>query len=235
FHLALISLAQNRIPDAKAAVDSILAAQPEHGGAKALAAKLETKVSNTDPLPPEDPGKGSGSAKTPVGPGPGPGPDVGGSYDQLLARANKMAETSCGKAVEIYAKALEQKPNGVEALTGQGYCHIDAKQFASAFSKFRSALAISSRYEPALFGVAEAYQQQGRREQAVEAYKAYLEIYPNSAKALKQIERLTGTGTTPTPTPTPGSGSAPTPTPPDPGGQPQKDPPTPSEGTGSGS
>ena len=80
--------------------------------------------------------------------------------------------------MELYAKALEQKPNGVEALTGMGYCHLDAKQFASAFSKFRAALAVSSRYEPALWGVAEAYQQQGRKEQAIEACKAYLEVYP---------------------------------------------------------
>jgi predicted Zn finger-like uncharacterized protein len=240
FHLALIALAQNRAADSKAAVDAILAAQPEHAGAKALAAKLETRVSNTDPLPPEDPpGKGSntGTVKPPT--------DVisGGSYDQLLARANKMAETSCGKALEIYAKALEQKPNGVEALTGQGYCHIDAKQFASAFSKFRSALAISSRYEPALWGIAEAYQQQGRREQAIEAYKKYLDIYPNTAKAQKQIERLggAGAGSAPTPpTPTPGSGSAPPP--PQDTSQPQKPPPDPTptptpvpEGAGSGS
>ena len=235
FHLAMIALAQNRIADSKAAVDQILAAQPEHAGAKALAAKLETKVANTDPLPPEDPGKGSaGSTK----PGPGPGPEVGGSYDQLLARANKMAETSCPRAMDIYAKALEQKPNGVEALTGQGYCHIDAKQFASAFSKFRSALAISSRYEPALWGIGEAYQQQGRREQALEAYKAYLEVYPGSAKAQKQIERLSGGA------PGPGSGTA-TPPPQDgSGSQPQKEPPkepqptptpTPPEGGGSGS
>ena len=235
FHLGLIALAQNRVADSKAAVDSILAAQPEHAGAKALAAKLETKVSNSDPLPPEDPGKGSSK---PVG--PGPDTSGGGTYDQLLARANKLAESSCGKAMELFAKALEQKPNGVEALSGQGYCHIDAKQYASAFSKFRSALAISSRYEPALWGVAEAYQQQGRREQALEAYKAYLEVYPNTAKALKQIERLSGAAT-----PGPGSGSAtPTPTPPPGDGsgavqQPQKDPPkdptptpTPSGGSG---
>jgi predicted Zn finger-like uncharacterized protein len=212
FHLALIAFAQNRFPDAKASADQILAAQPEHLGAKALVAKLETKTSNVDPLPPEDPKTGSGSAKPPVG----PSPIAGGTYDQLLQRANKAAESSCAKAMEIYAKALEEKPNGVEALTGQGYCHIDAKQFASAFSKFRSALAISSKYEPALWGVAEAYQQQGRREQALDAYKAYLEVYPGSAKAQKQIERLTGTGAGSAPTPPPqGDGSA----------QPQKDPP----------
>jgi predicted Zn finger-like uncharacterized protein len=208
FHRALIALAQNKASDAKPLVDQILAAQPEHAGAKALAAKLETKVSSQDPLPPEDPGKGSSSTK----PNPNPNPDVstGGSYDSLLARANKLAETNCGKAMELYAKALEQKPNGVEALAGQGFCHIDAKQFASAHSKFRSALAISSKFEPALWGIAEAYQQQGRREQAIEAYKAYLEVYPNTAKAQKQIDRLGGTGA--------GSGSAtpPTPTPPTP-------------------
>jgi predicted Zn finger-like uncharacterized protein len=242
FHRALIALAANKAADAKPLVDQILAAQPEHAGAKALAAKLETKVSSQDPLPPEDPGKGSNTGSAKPNPNPNPNPDVstGGGYDQLLARANKLAETNCTKAMELYAKALEQKPNGVEALAGQGYCHIDAKQFASAHSKFRSALAISSRFEPALWGIAEAYQQQGRREQAIEAYKAYLDVYPNTAKALKQIERLSGTPA--------GSGSAPTPpTPPTPGegstAQPQKpdapkDPtPTPTpvpEGGGSG-
>ncbi|HLL23998.1 MAG TPA: zinc-ribbon domain-containing protein [Kofleriaceae bacterium] len=236
FHRALIALAQNRNNDAKAAVDQVLAAQPDHAGAKALAAKLETRVSSTDPLPPEEPGKGSAAKPTPT-PVPTGTLDLSGPYDQLLARANKLAETSCAKAIELYAKALEQKPNGVEALAGQGYCHIDAKQFASAFSKFRSALAISPRYEPALWGIGEAYQRQGRREQALEAYKAYLEVYPNAAKAQKQIDLLGG-GTPPalpTTTPPP-SGSAPPPVPtPEPTGpvpQPQKEP-APADGSGS--
>jgi hypothetical protein len=204
-------------------------------------------VSSSDPLPPEDGGdKGKGDPDTGTT-RPDPGVSLGGSYDQLLARANKLAETNCSKALEVYAKALEQKPNGVEALTGQGYCHIDAKQFASAFSKFRSALAISARYEPALWGVAEAYQQQGRREQAIEAYKRYLEVYPGTAKAQKQLDRLTGgtsttgtsgtstTGTsggTTTVTGTSGAGtgdgSAQQPQP-EPQPQPQKDPPPPEQ------
>jgi tetratricopeptide (TPR) repeat protein len=110
--------------------------------------------------------------------------------------------------MDLYAKALEQKPNGVEALAGMGYCHIDAKQFASAFSKFRAALAVSPRYEPALRGIAEAYQQQGRKEQAIEAYKAYLEVYPDSASAKKQLERLGGDAAPPPAAPAdPGTGS----------------------------
>ncbi len=212
FHLALVAYAQNKPADAKTLVDQVLAAQPEHSGAKALAARIETTVVKSDPLPPED-GTNAGSTKPT---GPGPGPDVsagGGTYDSLLAKANKLAETNCAKASELFGKALELKPNGVEALTGMGYCHIDAKQYASAFSKFRAALAVSSRYEPALWGIAEAYSQQGRKEQAIESVKAYLEVYPNTPKALRALDRLgasAGSATTPTPEKPPeGSGSAP--------------------------
>ena len=248
FHLALVAYAQNKPAEAKPLVDQVLAAQPEHGGAKALAARLETTVVKTDPLPPEEnttkPNTGNTGGGGGGGGGGGEPLPTGGSYDALLARANKLAETSCTKAFDVYQKALEQKPNGVEALTGMGYCHIDAKQFSSAFSKFRAALAISSRYEPALWGVAEAYSQQGRKEQALEAVKAYLEVYPGAPKAVKALDRLGGS----TPPAGGGGGSAekppekppenptpPTP-PPDPNGQPQKQPEkAPENGAGSGS
>jgi predicted Zn finger-like uncharacterized protein len=227
FHLALALTALNKPADARPLVDAVLAAQPEHAGAKALVVKLETVVAKTDPLPPEEgtrPPAGTKPAPvatpSPATPAPRASADSGGgdSYDRVLARANAIADTSCARAMELYAKALEQKPNGVEALTGMGYCHIDAKQFASAFSKFRTALMVSPRYEPALRGIGEAYQQQGRKEQAIEAYHAYLEVYPDSPGVKKQLERL-GDGasggtppaqpapSTPTEAPDPGSGS----------------------------
>ncbi|HEY0192421.1 MAG TPA: tetratricopeptide repeat protein, partial [Kofleriaceae bacterium] len=212
FHLALVLAAQNKPADARPLADSIIAAQPEHAGAKALLAKLETNVATSDPLPPEEPsanpgkptnpanptaspGKPSGPTTSPSGSGPTTVPSGGGgggSYDALIASANKAAESSCARAIELYNKALEQKPNGVEALTGLGYCYVDAKQFSSAFGKFRSALAISSRYEPALRGIAEGYLQQGRKDLAIEAYKHYLEVYPDNAAAKKQLDRLGG-------------------------------------------
>ncbi|MDB4955887.1 MAG: family finger-like protein [Myxococcales bacterium] len=230
--LALIAFAQGKPADAKAFTDQVVATQPDHPGAKALQAKLETTVVKTDPLPPEDGGGSKGSAHTPVRPPPDINGGGGGTdYDSLLARGNKLAETNCTKAMDLFQKALEQKPNGIEALTAMGYCHIDAKQFASAFSKFRAALAVSPRYEPALGGVAEAYQQQGRKDQAIESWRAYLEVYPNSAKAKRQLEIL-GAGAEPSgsgsaPTPTPPTPTTPTPTPPAPA-------PAPAAGSGSG-
>jgi predicted Zn finger-like uncharacterized protein len=222
FHLALIALAQNRAADAKPLVDQVLAAQPEHAAAKALSAKLDTLVAKTDPLPPEE-NHGSGG-KPPSG-GTGGNVDTSGSYDQLLARANKLADTNCNAATTLFLKALEQKPNGVEALTGLGFCYIDAKQFSNAYSKFRSALAVSSRYEPALRGIAEMYQQQGLRDQAIEAYQRLLEVYPNNAAAKKQLERLGAGGGG---TPSNGGSAAPPPPPP-----PQPTPPA-EAGSGSG-
>jgi predicted TPR repeat methyltransferase len=217
-------------------------------------------VARTDPLPPETSADGPGSARpvapprdpgastrrpgagTSPGAGPGPGagagtaPESGGgdSYDRLLSRANAIADTSCAKAMELYTRALEQKPNGVEALAGEGYCHIDAKQFSSAFSKFRAALAVSPKYEPALRGIAEAYQQQGRKEQAIEAYKAYLEIYPGNAAVKKQLERLGGDTAAPPPAATGSAPQPPTETPAAPAPTPPPAAPDPA-GAGSGS
>ena len=220
FHLALLAFQQNKPADARPLVEQVLATQPEHTGAKALQARLATSVAKTDPLPPEEP-KNTGSAKTPPDKGPtNPPPDKVPTalegYDVLIKQANQAAESAnCVKAIELYQKAIEIKPGSVDALTGMGYCHIEAKQFSSAFSKFRAALAISPRYEPALWGIAQAYQQQGRKQDAIDSYKAYLEVYPGAAKATKQLERLgeSSGATPPTPTPETPPPTTPTPTP----------------------
>jgi tetratricopeptide (TPR) repeat protein len=224
FRLAMIAFAQNKGADAKPLVDSVLATAPDHVGAKALAAKLSSSVVSSDPMPTEEPRNPVQTPKNPTNTNTvTPPQNTGGggdTYDALLAKANKLAESNCSKAIDVYGKALEQKPNGVEALTGMGYCHIDAKQFASAFSKFRAALAVSSKYEPALWGIAEAYMQQGRKEQAVDAVKAYMDVYPGAAKAQKALDRLGGSTPAPTapetpsqPTQTPAPTPAPVPAP----------------------
>jgi len=238
FHLALIALAQSRAADAKPLVDQVLVAQPDHAGAKALAGKLETLVAKTDPLPPEDPKNGSaGGSGSGSGSGSGQKPDTnpntnnsGGGrddYDSWVKRADAVADSNCAKATEYYGKALELKPSGVEALTGQGYCALDAKNFATAHRKFSTALVTSPRYEPALAGIAETYTLQARKDLAIAAWKHYLEAYPNAPKAIKALERLgVSTGSPPPGGSNTGSGgdtggggsdTPPPPTPPAPG------------------
>ncbi|HEX4450349.1 MAG TPA: zinc-ribbon domain-containing protein [Kofleriaceae bacterium] len=208
--LALIAFQQGKPADARPLVDQVLSASPDHDVARAIAKRLETVVAKTDPMPAEDHEHGG---RTP--PPQNNGGDGGGDYDTLVAKAGKLAESNCPRAMEIYQNALVQKPTGVEALTGIGYCYLDAKQFSSAFSKFRTALAVSQRYEPALAGIAETYQQQGNKDQAIASWRAYLEAFPGSAKAKKQLEILgateggdtgpaaSGSATPPVPAPTP--------------------------------
>jgi tetratricopeptide (TPR) repeat protein len=156
----------------------------------------------------------------------------------LLKRADALAETSCAKAMELYTKALQLKPQSVEALTGMGYCYIDAKLFASAHSEFRAALTVSSKYEPALLGIADAYRQQGLKDQAIDAYKACLEVHPGSVAAKRQLEQL-GVTSTPPPGPSGGTGATAPPAPPPPAPTPAPAPPSPTppepSGAGSGS
>jgi tetratricopeptide (TPR) repeat protein len=216
--LALIAYAQNKQPEAKAQVDQLLATQPDHDAALAMYKKLETVVAKDDPLPPEDGGnKGSASTKPPTNPPPQNtgGGGGGDNYDSLLAQANKVAESNCTKAMDLFDKALQQKPQGVEALTGMGYCHLDRKEFSSAFSKFRAALLVSPRYEPALGGIAETYQRQGNKASAIEAWNKYLEVFPGSPKAKKQLDIL-GAGDAPKPPPPQPDDKKPDETPPPP-------------------
>ncbi len=187
YRLAALDLQDASLESAKSAADAVLGMAPDHVGAKRLLEEIaaKSKVSQADPLPPQD----TGSGKTPVRP-------TVETYDSLLAKANKVAETgNCPSAMNLYRQALDENPAGVEALTGLGYCHIDQKQFAQAQAKFRAALGVSPRYQNALFGVAEAYQQQGLKDKAIEAYRAYLSAHPNgmrAASAKRQIERLGG-------------------------------------------
>jgi tetratricopeptide (TPR) repeat protein len=118
------------------------------------------------------------------------------SYEGLLKRADKLAEGgNCRAASTIYERALDKNPAGVAALTGLGYCHLDGKDYGRAFAKFRAALGVSPRYQAALWGMAETYQQQGDTANAIETYKRFLREYPASPRASaarRQIERLGG-------------------------------------------
>jgi len=210
YRLAGLDLGDASLEAAKSATDAVLSMAPDHVGAKRLVDEIaaKSKVSDADPLPPQD----TPNDKPVVKP-------VVETYDSLLAKANKVAETgNCATAMNLYRQALDENPAGVEALTGLGYCHIDQKQFAQAQAKFRAALGVSPRYQNALFGVAEAYQQQGLKDKAIEAYRAYLSAHPNgmrAASAKRQIERLgggtesgTGTGSSGGTTDGQGSGDA---------------------------
>jgi tetratricopeptide (TPR) repeat protein len=209
YRLATLSLAAKHYDLAKAQLDAILAAQPVHKRAQALAAKVASAQTAAPSVPaqppaPQPPGPspvpGQPPAQTPAGkPGEGPsgGPVASADYQGQVAKANKLAETGkCTEAIQIYEHALDARPSGVEALTGLGYCFLDKKDFPQALSSFRAALGISPRYPEALLGMGDTYKNEGMKSEAVEYYKRYLDIDPHgqrSTKARQYVEEFEGT------------------------------------------
>lgn len=199
YRLALLDLQARRFDQAEEHTAQVIAVQPTHEGALAMPARIREAmaVDTSDPMPPEE---GAPGGDAPGGEGGPDGDDdgrrgaSGGTYDSLLARANRKRQAgNCAEALDLFERAIELNPIGVEALTGMGYCHIDRREFSSAHGKFRAALGVSSRSQDALWGIAESYAAQGLNAQAVQWYERYLDEHPNGSRAAaarSQIERL---------------------------------------------
>jgi len=223
YRLAMLSYAEGNYPETTQYLQEILALDSEHEGATALSALVAEKTGDGDAAT-----NGNGDGATNVNQGgeidggvssdppsnltsnpPQTHKPLDDDYDALLARADKAAETgNCSQAVKTYEKALNANPSGVAALTGLGFCHLDFKNYSSAQARFRAALGISPRYQDALWGVAEGYQQQGLNDQAIKGYRKFIEEHPASRRAdmaKRQIERLGGNpdGDAPKPPETP--------------------------------
>jgi predicted Zn finger-like uncharacterized protein len=193
YRLARLDVAEDRHESARERIDQVLASQADHAGARRLAATVDEALATGDS------GEDARSGSDDGGDSSGDGADSGGgsidSYDRLLDRADKLAERGrCDAAKTVYEKALEVNPAGVAALTGLGYCYLDSQQFASAHSRFRAALGISSRYQSALWGMGELYERQGLKRQAIAAFEKFIEAHPSSPRASTARERIARLG-----------------------------------------
>ncbi|HJL39041.1 MAG TPA: tetratricopeptide repeat protein, partial [Polyangiaceae bacterium LLY-WYZ-15_(1-7)] len=95
--------------------------------------------------------------------------------DALLERGNPS------DAEEHYEAAMEIRPGGVEAMTGLGYVALNQGRAAEAARYFRPAA--RADYGEAYIGLGDAYRRMGRREDALQTYRAYLASRPNGTQA----------------------------------------------------
>lgn len=237
FRLAVLLFKQDHLDKAQIQAEAILQANADHGWASELLEEIKARSSIpavAQPAPSDaGPLSKEGDQGTPrTGARPGGGqasagtlPLTGGSYQALVRQGNALSERGrTMQAFKVFERALKQKPDGAEALTGIGFCHLDQERFSSAISFFRKALSSSPSFGEALIGMAEAYKVQGNLQRALDYYKAYLRTSPGGEKSIMARRNVTDLenklGTTPTPAPAPApslnpaQGPAPTPGPP---------------------
>lgn len=108
----------------------------------------------------------------------------GGSYESLLRTGDQASEHGrTMQALSAYERALRVRPDGVEAITGLGYCALDLQQLGLAIQRFTQALSLRPSYGDAMVGLAETYQAMGDKPRALDSYRAYLRVHPDGAKA----------------------------------------------------
>ena len=130
-----------------------------------------------------------------AGPGAAPAGDARPpSYEKLVVEGNRLrAHGNMARASKLYEQALAMRPDGVMALTGTGYVHLEHQRHFKAIDFFRRALAIDPTHGPALFGIAEAYRARGDTPEALAAYRQYLALAPTGddvGEARRQIKAL---------------------------------------------
>jgi len=107
-----------------------------------------------------------------------------GDYDTLVRKGDRFSETGrVDDAVKAYSKALQQKPSGVEALTGLAYCHLDKGRSSKAKSTFRKVLSLSPGHGEALIGMAEIYKKESNWKNSLEYFKRYLNYHPGGRRS----------------------------------------------------
>lgn len=181
FKVAHLHLKENKKEEANKFFQEILEQNPRHEPSKQWLEKNTVKPSEPELVKPvieEKPAvknkKSAGKVRK---------ESVPGNYEGLMKAAGKKSRGDKPKAaLKLYQKALAMKETP-EVYTGIAYSSVDLGNLPAALSNFKKALNLSGRHSDAMFGIAMTYGQMGRKTQALNFYKEYLEYYPNGPDA----------------------------------------------------
>jgi hypothetical protein len=121
----------------------------------------------------------------------------------------RLERGQIASARQAFEAALRGRPGGTEAVTGLGFVLLNEGNAQGAVRQFQSAA--NNGDGDALIGMGDAYRRLGQREQALEAYRRYVQILPSGSHASvarRQIDALGGPGSGSTSAGGAGSGSA---------------------------
>jgi tetratricopeptide (TPR) repeat protein len=88
------------------------------------------------------------------------------------------------KAIDMYQKALQKKPQSFDLLSSLAYCQQKGGRDADAILSFEQAVAMNGAAEKEYKTLGALYIKQGKKEQGITAYKKYIEKTKDDAVAL---------------------------------------------------
>jgi hypothetical protein len=105
-----------------------------------------------------------------------------------------MAQARLGEAVWAFQRSLELNPGNPAALLNLGFGLLDLQRFAEAEAIFEEVLSRNGSAD-ALYGLAQCYEGQGRKAEAVDTWRRYIREAPDSVwkeRARDRLRLLTG-------------------------------------------
>ncbi len=174
------------------ALDHVCNQRPDHLVACELAAEMVSKAAAVPPVDPNapvtpgmdpqitDPTVTTPGMDTPPTDPTMPGDDHGDfDYDTYFSKAEQYYKAGDkARAKTYYLKAGQKDPTSVDAFNGAAYCDLDTGNAAGAVPNFRKALALVPNFTRAQYGLAEALYQSGQKNEALTAFKRFLQLNP---------------------------------------------------------
>ncbi len=194
----VLGLAQLHDGDAagvRATADALLAAVPEQPAARALSRRAAALAGGKAPE--------GDDAKAPVADtGATAEPTTGGEDDPVLIAtptgesAEKLIDRGCRKieggdataAVPLLRKALEKRPNDLDALLCLGDANVKLGSYDAALRSYERALGRSPDMMTALQGAARTSARLGRTQKALQYYRRLLEHDPGHSQARAYVD-----------------------------------------------
>lgn len=115
------------------------------------------------------------------------------AMDLLLERGRKaMAQGDLEAAIDHFTALTDHAPDFAEGWNARATAYFQLGRFGQSVADIRRTLALEPRHFGALAGFGAILEQLGRRDQALEVYRAALAIHPQMQPVSEAAERLEG-------------------------------------------
>lgn len=113
------------------------------------------------------------------------------AMDLLLQRGrDALAAGRTNEAIEHLTALTDHAPDFAEGWNARATAYYNARQFGPSISDIAHTLSLNPRHFGALSGLGAIFEELGRKNKALEVYKAALAIHPHLAGVTEAVKRL---------------------------------------------